>query len=121
MLYVISYGLVAGLLMPLLWATWYVRTRRLVGAPGWPTRRSVRFALAGEFVASLMLLVSAVGLLWQLRWAGWVHALAFGMLFHSLIGRLGDVEGHTRWLVSATLIGGLLSSYVLIFQYGLAM
>lgn len=124
MLFVIGFGLAAGALLPLLWAFRTTRTRIYAREALWPTKRARWFRLIAEFITSVLLIATAIGLLWRLTCAGVAHALALGMLLHSLLRSSGDFSGRPRWaviLLISALLGGLLSSLLLLWYAGLVI
>jgi len=124
MVFVIGFGLAAGALQPLLWASRTTRTRIYAREALWPTRRALWFRLVAELATSGLLIVTAIGLLWGFEWAAAVHVLALGMLLHSLLRSSGDFVGRPRWAVIAlisALLGGTLSSVLLLWRAGLVI
>jgi len=123
-LFVIGFGLAAGVVVPLLWAFRTTRARFYTREALWPARRALWIRLATEVMTSGLLTVSAVGMLWQRPWAGAVHVLALGMLLYSLLRSLGDSVVRPRWAVivlTGTLFGGIVSSLVLLGRAGLVI
>lgn len=124
MFFVIGFGLGVGALLPLLWVFRATRMRIYTQEALWPVKPELWFRLIAEFVTSVLLIVSAIGLAWQFAWAGPLHLLALGMLLYSLLRSPGDFVGRRRWaiiLLSSTLLGGLLCSMLFLWRAGLVV
>lgn len=117
MSYIITYGLICGSVLPLLWIGRLLRMKFRPYSVVWLTRREFRVRLTMDFIVSALLLCSSLALLGRLSWALVPHVVGLGMLIDSLFrarSQPGFLTRPATTLVSVALSAGAVASLVLI-------
>jgi len=91
------YGIVVGALMIIQWAFFLV-SRNVPEIKTEPAR--IAFHLAGEFVASVGLVVGGIALLRSTAWAETVYLVAAGMVMYSEIVSPGYFAQKRQWALA---------------------